>query len=48
MLDVSNVATVDELKEAYKKLALTVHPDKCKCPDATEAFKSKLDHFRNS
>ncbi|KAJ8951632.1 hypothetical protein NQ318_012302 [Aromia moschata] len=40
ILCVSKDATDTEIKKAYKKLALQMHPDKNKCPGASEAFKA--------
>lgn len=40
ILGVTKEATDTDLKKAYRKLALQFHPDKNKCPGASEAFKA--------
>ena len=39
-------ATTEEVKKAYKKLALLYHPDKNKTEEATEKFKSIADAYQ--
>jgi len=39
VLGVPKAATADQIKQAYRKLALEFHPDRNKSPHATEKFK---------
>ena len=39
ILEVSQNATKDEIKSAFRKKARTLHPDVNKAPDAEEKFK---------
>ena len=39
ILDVKRDASADEIKKAYRTLAVTYHPDICKDPGAEEKFK---------
>ncbi|EGB02513.1 hypothetical protein AURANDRAFT_9057, partial [Aureococcus anophagefferens] len=38
VLGVPEAATHDDLRKAYRRLALKTHPDKCRSPRAAEAF----------
>ena len=39
ILDVPKEASADDLKKAYRKIALQIHPDKNSAPGSGEAFK---------
>lgn len=40
-LNLRFTATPEEVRRQYRKLSLMVHPDKCKHPQAAEAFDSE-------
>lgn len=46
ILRVTKTSSDGEIKKEYRKMALQLHPDKCRAPHATEAFKGrrKISH----
>ncbi|XVF62577.1 hypothetical protein PTKIN_Ptkin09bG0019600 [Pterospermum kingtungense] len=46
ILGVEKTCSVDEIRRAYKKLSLKVHPDKNKAPGSEEAFKKVCKAFK--
>ena len=43
VLRVERTCTDDEIKKSYRRIAVKVHPDRCKHPRATEAFQ-RISH----
>ncbi|CAN0855774.1 Chaperone protein dnaJ 49 [Linum grandiflorum] len=46
ILGVEKTCSVDDIRKAYRKLSLKVHPDKNKAPGAEEAFKKVCASFK--
>ncbi|CAG0993208.1 partial Chaperone protein DnaJ, partial [Methanosarcinales archaeon] len=45
ILGVDKKASADDIKSAYRKLAMQYHPDKNKSPDAEEKFKEISESY---
>ena len=45
ILGVDKKASIDDIKSAYRKLAMQYHPDKNKSPDAEEKFKDMSEAY---
>ncbi len=45
VMGIASSAPEADVKKAYKKLALKLHPDKCKLPGAEESFKALSEAF---
>src|SRR6266536_6385961 len=46
ILSVSRSATDDDIKKAYRRLALQYHPDRNSAPEATERFKEATEAYQ--